>query len=161
MSESAALLARYAEVRQRLYGPRPVARRQVAPVLETVVLPFPVIDATTPVPLNLLGRSSWRFLVAYAALKHGVEVEDILSPLRSRPVVAARHEALHLCRTHMRISLTRLGLYFGRDHTTILTGLKRYEKRKGLLPLSPLSTVFTGENEMSLTQETVGQDASC
>lgn len=152
------LIQHYAEVRARLMGPRLVARRRPSP---NVVLPIEagcslaeVIDvpiATTPCPLNMLAAPSWRFLVAYAAIKHAVDVSDILSPLRSRPVVAARHEAMHLCRGHISgVGLTRLGMYFGRDHTTILTSLKRYEKRKAAGSLSPLSTVFTGEAQKAL-----------
>jgi hypothetical protein len=164
------LVQHYRDVRARLYGPRPVMRRPKA--LEPIVV-LPILDgrslaeftdepqASTPCPLNMLSPPSWRFIVAYASAKHRVGKDQVLSPFRGRQVVAARTEAIHLVRTHVPgIGLTRLGLYFGRDHSTIISTLQRYEKRNGKGTLSPLSTVFTGNSQMPLTQPLVGRDAS-
>jgi hypothetical protein len=165
------MMRRYAEARARLYGPGPVRRRLVRHepivVVPTInegrslaVVPAEPV-ASTPCPLNMLACPSWRFLVAYAAAKHRVDRDDILSPFRGRQVTAARTEAIYLARTHVPgIGLTRLGLYFGRDHSTILTTLRRYELRKAQQQLSPLSTVFTGEGQLELTSAPVGRDGS-
>ena len=167
----AALAQHYREVRARLYGRAPVARRP-QPYSPPIVLPivdgrsladFPAEPvASTPCPLNMLTPCSWRFLVAYCSAKHRVGKDQILSPFRGRQVVAARAEAIYLVRTHIHgTGLTKLGHLFGRDHTTILSSLRRYEERKGNLALAPLSTVFTSIDPSPLTQETLGRDASC
>lgn len=139
---SAQLIRHYSEVRARLYGPRPVMRRPKPP--EPIVV-LPILNgrsladfttepyASTPCPLNMLSPPSWRFLVAYTAAKHHVGMDQILSPFRGREIVAARSEAIHLVRSHVPgIGLTRMGQYFGRDHSTILSALRRYEIRRAL-----------------------------
>lgn len=158
----AELVQHYREVRARFYGPRPVVRRPKPP--EPIVV-LPILDgrsladftdepqAITPCPLNMLTPPSWKFLVAYTAAKHRVGKDQVLSPFRGRQVVAARAEAIYLARTHIEgIGLTRLGLYFGRDHTTILSSLRRYEERNRKPPVSPLSTVFTDGGQIASTR---------
>lgn len=135
VSPATALLARYADVRARLYGPRPVVRR-IRPPAPVVALPIYVdpIDETIPAdcPLNMLLSPSWRFLAAYAAVKHGVDKDALIGPLRKPDLVRARHEAIHLCHTHIEgVGLTKLGAYFNRDHTTILSSLRKHAERMG------------------------------
>lgn len=148
--------AHYAGVKARLYGRKRLVRR-VVPTLpiqggrsldEVTELPV----AVTPTPLNMLAYPSWRFLVAYAAAKHGVDREYIVGPRRAYAIVAASDEAIYLSRTHVPgLGLTRLGIYFQRDHTSVLQAVRRYIARKGSGRLSPLSTEFTGSQPDALT----------
>ena len=164
------LAQHYRDVRTRLYGRAPVVRRP-APYSPPVVLPitdgrslaeFPDEPmASTPCPLNMLTPCSWRFLVAYCAAKHRVGKDQILSAFRGRQVVAARAEAIYLVRTHVHGSgLMRLGHLFGRDHTTILSSLRRYEERKRNRDASTLSTVSTGTARAALTLVPLGETAA-
>lgn len=138
----------YAGVRQRLYGsgiepvkPRLVrSLRLVAPPAPAVELPDPkppaettvsIISAETQVkpgkaPLNMLAPCSWRFLLALAALRHGIHTQDILGLNRTKPVARARHEAAWLIAFHTTHSLARIGRYMQRDHTTIINSLKHF-----------------------------------
>lgn len=134
--KGADLIRHYAEVRARLRGTVVRVRRAPLPVatarprsLAEVEPELPI--AVDPCPLNMLAAPSWRFLVAYCAVKHGQDRADILSASRAKPVVAARDEAIHLVRHHVpAIGVTRIGVYFGRDHSTIVSTLQRYSERK-------------------------------
>lgn len=76
-------------------------------------------------PLNMLTECSWRFLVAYAALRTGVKQREILSDSRSRDVIPARYYAIGLVFQHTQGSLPQIGKAFGRDHSTILHALRK------------------------------------
>lgn len=124
------LARHYADVRARLYGPRPVVRRINLPAAPMPIYVDPIDEATpADCPLNMLLMPSWRFLAAYAAVKHGVAKGEIVGRSRKPNVVRARNEAIHLCRTHIAgTALTRLGIYFERDHTTILSALRKHAR---------------------------------
>lgn len=74
-------------------------------------------------PINLLQHHSWRLLVELSALRHGVKVEEILSPTRRRPVCKARHHAIALIYSHCSLGAVRIAKRIGRDHTTVLHSL--------------------------------------
>ncbi len=80
------------------------------------------------------GRPSrkMRLIAEQVAAKWQVGLKDILGYGRSQPAIAARHEAWYLCRLELGASLTRIALNFGRDHTTILHGIRAHAKRNGL-----------------------------
>jgi chromosomal replication initiator protein len=61
----------------------------------------------------------------------GLEPEDLVSKSRSRPLTTARHVAMYLLRELTGLSLVKIGEHFGRDHTTVLHGIKKIE---GLMP---------------------------
>lgn len=60
------------------------------------------------------------------AEKHGLTTDDLIG--RCRRYSAARHEAIWRCIKQTNLSSTRVGLYFDRDHTTILNSVKVYEE---------------------------------
>lgn len=59
--------------------------------------------------------------------KHdGITIKDIRAPGRKKKVVAARHEAIAaIRRIRPDLSLTTIGRFFNRDHTTILNALRK------------------------------------
>jgi len=61
----------------------------------------------------------------------GLEPEDLVSKSRSRPLTTARHVAMYILRELTGLSLIKIGEQFGRDHTTVLHGIKKIE---GLMP---------------------------
>lgn len=79
------------------------------------------------VPVNLLAHPSPKTIIKLVALKHGVARVDVVGPPRTRPIVAARHEAIGLIYTHCKhYSLPELGRFFGnRDHTTMLHAMRK------------------------------------
>jgi hypothetical protein len=120
----------WAGARDRLWKPRhrmlrvedAAPRPTVAPVIVSIEPPWGC-------PVSLLGTPSYKTVLRLVALKHGLDVAELSGPVRSRPVVAARHEAVGLVYTHCRyISLPAIGRIFNRDHTTILHTLRKLRK---------------------------------
>lgn len=122
MSALAEQHERWVGARERLWKVRP----KIMPIPE-VVIPAP--DPEWGAPINLIGPASPRTIVKLVALKHGLTPGDLSGPNRSRPFVAARHEAIALVWTHCRaVSLPAVGRMFQRDHTTILHSLRKLRK---------------------------------
>lgn len=70
-------------------------------------------------------------LIAGTARRHSVSVVTLMGPDRTAPMLAARWAAIAAVhKAFPRLSLTRLGHVFQRDHTTILNALRR----QGLWP---------------------------
>ena len=59
----------------------------------------------------------------------GIPKEDILSACRLRPVAHARQEVAYLASEMTNASLSRIGQRLGRDHTSILHGIRAVRKR--------------------------------
>jgi chromosomal replication initiation ATPase DnaA len=58
------------------------------------------------------------------AATHGVTLEAMYGPSRARKVAYARFEAWACLQAH-GLSTVRIGRIFSRDHSTIVSGLKR------------------------------------
>ena len=54
----------------------------------------------------------------------GIPIDAIFSGYRGKSVVAARQEAMALCRKH-GYSLPEIGRFFNRDHTTVLHAVRK------------------------------------
>jgi hypothetical protein len=106
-------------------GPIAIAAPTLSFRLDIPMEPEPfLVDGT--VPLDMLRPCSWRFLVELAAVRHGQASKDIIGPFRTRAVVKARHEAVYLVVLHTQFSVARIGRFFNRDHTTLLSSLKKF-----------------------------------
>ena len=65
-------------------------------------------------------------IIYRVAQKHGVGVGDIRGPSRKPNLVLARQEAAYEIRMKRGLSLPQIGVMLGRDHTTVLHGIKRH-----------------------------------
>jgi chromosomal replication initiator protein len=105
--------------------------------------------ASEPVPA-IVGipeqAPTWRKILYQVAMKHGVSPSDITSVYKTKHIVAARYEAFYRMREELKISFPRIGMYLGRDHTTVLAGYRKHAARlaQEQTSLSPLSTLSTG-----------------
>lgn len=70
--------------------------------------------------------------IKVVALRRGVSVEDIMVGDRTRPNVNARHEAMYLLRRNFGLSYPRIGAIMGRDHTTVMNGVRAHAARIGV-----------------------------
>ena len=64
------------------------------------------------------------------ALRTGVPVEAMQGPSRVAWITEARHEAMYRCRHEAHCSLTIIGRYFNRDHTTVLHAIRKHAARR-------------------------------
>lgn len=74
-------------------------------------------------------RMKLRQIVASVAAKHGLSEGDIYLRDRTAPMVAARHEAWAKCR-EAGFTLQAIAGLAGWDHTSILTGVRRFYERQ-------------------------------
>lgn len=63
----------------------------------------------------------------YVGGYYDLRVADLRSASRQRQVVLARQVAMALCRSHLSLSLPEIGRLFARDHTTVLSSLRKVE----------------------------------
>lgn len=66
-------------------------------------------------------------VIADVAFRWNVPVDEIKGRARYRRVSFARMEVYHVLRTQFRMSLPHIGRIMGRDHSTVLLGVRRYE----------------------------------
>ncbi len=57
-----------------------------------------------------------------------VEREEITGKAQSRDCVLPRQIAMYLCRSQLKMSYTKIGDLFERDHSTVMTSVKRIQK---------------------------------
>lgn len=75
--------------------------------------------------MMLTPRERRRMKIAQVCDRHGVEVEEVMGRSRLKHVCSARKEAYVMLREE-RLSFPTIGKMFGRDHTTVVDGVKRY-----------------------------------
>lgn len=79
--------------------------------------------------LGAAGMRAAEIIVAVAS-DYGLGKGDLVGRSRRFPVVRARQEAMWRLRTLRGLSLAQIGrMLGGRDHTTILHGVRRHEAR--------------------------------
>ena len=71
----------------------------------------------------------WRKIVKHVADRHGYCPQEILGKHRPDRLVSARLEAYWLVKEITGMSYPHVGKIFGRDHSTVLYGIKEFEKR--------------------------------
>jgi len=85
-------------------------------------------------------RYAMRDIAIDTARRHGLTLDDLQGPARFKNICAARFEAIWLIYQERfpdgrRVySLPQIGAFFGgRDHTTALNAIRRYEARQQVL----------------------------
>jgi len=130
------------EARSRVDGAPFIARPR--PVVKTIdVRPKP---KEPPLPMVPVQPSSRDWLIVTAAgkhepptylrimhevsAKHELTIHELRSNRRDRLLVAARNEAMWRMKRETSLSLPAIGHKMGgRDHTTVLHGIRRHEAR--------------------------------
>lgn len=78
-------------------------------------------------PFGFYRFPSWKNVVQFVALKHGITFEDILGHDKCKAFVKARHEAVVMVESHCQhMSITNLGRRMNLDHTTVLYILRKH-----------------------------------
>lgn len=76
-----------------------------------------------------------RKIIQAVAAEYGVTFAEIVSPRRSRQLVAARQEAVWRVKKQTLLSFPMMGRLFRRDHSTCYTSYQAVEKRKSCAAL--------------------------
>lgn len=81
-------------------------------------------------PVNLSAVSSIQSIIADVAKKYRVSNIELISQRRSRYIAWPRQEVMFRAFKETTLSLPAIGRHLGgRDHTTILHGIRQHEKR--------------------------------
>ncbi len=67
-------------------------------------------------------------IVSVVGKQYQVSSSDILGKSRKSEIVLPRHISIYFARTLLNSSLMDIGRYFGRDHSTIMSSIKKVEK---------------------------------
>lgn len=84
--------------------------------------------------LGDLAREEERYVLTPGIILQGVadhfeiDKEEIIGKAQSRDCVLPRQIAMHLCRTQLKMSFTKIGELFDRDHSTVMSSVKRIQK---------------------------------
>ena len=115
----------YKAVRARLNDPSKAYRKPEPIVIRAE--PDIIVTDTPGRPADLFFINHANAILHRVAKKHGVTVADIRSPSRRPFLVRARQEAAYEIRTQRKLSLPQIAVLLGgRDHTTVLYGIKRH-----------------------------------
>jgi len=116
-----ALSDHYKAVRARLNGgPPPPWRQPVLPAPEPE--PEPPVAEPEPVLAYQYTMSAARRIAQDALVPHGMTWTDAMGPSRTLPYTNARKDVYAALRKH-GWSLSKIGIFCGRDHTTIMNAL--------------------------------------
>lgn len=149
MSALAEQHERWVGARERLWKVPPPVKKIAIPEPEPEPEPEPIEPTPEPVPAHHLftrpieeldddGRvvvtklfmPEWKRIALEVCAKHKVSFKQITSPFRSRETCAARHEVFWRLRHETLMSYPAIGRRFGgRDHTTVLHGVRKHEQR--------------------------------
>lgn len=111
------LIAHYAAVRRRLWAGMPPPPPPLPPE------PEPPPAEPERVPLSDTQR-----IIAEVAARHELTYEQLTGTSKKNPVVNARQEAMWELRTQHGKSFAFIARFFNRDHTTVLHGVRRWER---------------------------------
>lgn len=115
--------------REVWFQPRQASPARVEPQPAPIVKLPPSPSSTT--------RRLVKAILAAAAERYGVKVEDLLGRCRKAKYAHARQIAAYLIRSSTPLSLPQIGkILGGRDHTTILSGVRVIAANGRLLALA-------------------------
>jgi hypothetical protein len=116
-----ALSDHYKAVRSRLNGGPPRAPVAIAPPPPPEPEPEPDPPELPPASFQYT-MSAARRIAQAALVPHGMTWSDAMGPSRTLPYTAARAAVYKALRKH-GWSLMKIGIFCGRDHTTIMNAL--------------------------------------
>jgi hypothetical protein len=80
------------------------------------------------------GYPSVQEIIVETAKYYHVRPLDVISERRPLEITIPRHVAMWLSREMTPLSLPTIGRCFGRDHTTVLNGIRQIEKKRRVKP---------------------------
>ncbi len=94
---------------------------------------YDIEDMMTVFEGMITGRSiTLQKIVNIVAKNYQISIADILGKSRKAEIALPRHLAIYFARTLLNISLIDIGRYFSRDHSTIMSSIKKIEKESSI-----------------------------
>ena len=123
--QHAAHLARRARMGGSATPQTPIVLRPAAPIIVKPKLPARLVYSQPIGPMDL--RSVTRIL-SDVCYRHAITLSALKGKERFQPLVRARHEAMWLLHHALpNCSLTQIGRWMERDHTTVIHGIRKHQ----------------------------------
>ena len=71
-------------------------------------------------------------ILSAASAYFGIRTQDVLGKSQAKECVFPRKLAMYLCRKKLRLPYATIGKIFGRDHSTVMAGIRQIEMKSGL-----------------------------
>lgn len=78
--------------------------------------------------LEKKNASSPQTIVKAVSEHYSIRPGDILGKAQNREASLPRQVAMYFCRAHLKLPFMKIGEFFGRDHSTVMTSIKQVEK---------------------------------
>lgn len=94
-------------------------------------------------------------VIKIVAKHYSVQPEDILGPSQNRICVLPRQVSMYICRTKIKMPFAEIGNLFSRDHSTVMTSVKRIKESVDLGEQEIFSSITTISNQLFLNTITI------
>lgn len=75
-----------------------------------------------------MNYTSAKRIIRFAAFYYDRPGDELLTRDKRQPIAQQRHVAMWLCRNDTDLSYPSIGAAFGRDHSTIISGVRRIDR---------------------------------
>ena len=136
-TDATELKAHYAQIKSKFREPMPPKKVYMTPIVEEppnkVLPPVPAISQHLldqyHLPFVNSSKSRMTAVIRETAEKHGLTEKELMAATRKVNVVKARQEAIYRIRHEVQKSMSEIGRFFNKDHTTILHALEKHVER--------------------------------
>jgi hypothetical protein len=128
----------YAALKRKFQGPRyinyvtrpqpPKPPEPEPPKRKLSTIPEHLLEQYRKGPVNKK-RQAVNKIIDEVGEVHGLTKNQIFSGSRKKHIVAARHEIMYRVRNEVGMSYIEMGIYFNKDHTTILNSVYKHSQR--------------------------------
>lgn len=86
---------------------------------------YPPMEPLPGLNLEDTGERRWRRVLVAVCAKHYVDPDLVMSPVRTKAAVAARHETIYRIRTELNYSYKQIAEDFSLDHSSVMHAVKK------------------------------------
>ena len=130
----------YAALKRKFNGPRMInyvtipqpkkvaVHEEEKPKRKLSTIPEHLLEQYRNGPVNKK-REAVKKIIQEVGEVHGLTKNQIFSVSRKKHIIAARHEVMYRVRNEVGMSYIEMGIYFNKDHTTILNSVYKHSQR--------------------------------
>lgn len=106
-----------------------LSRRSQAYKMADELVNSPRLPPLPGLVLDEVGAVRWMRIMHAVAKMHGVPASEVMGKSRENHVVSARFEVFYRLRIDLAMSYAKIGSIFGRDHTTVMHGVRKVRQK--------------------------------